>query len=181
MAIEMTQNPSPWVRRFASLATPGGRVLDLASGSGRHSLLLAGMGFRVEAVDRDKAAMAALAVRDPRISVRVADLEADPWPYEGVTFDAVVVTNYLFRPLMPRLIDALDENGILIYETFMVGNERHGKPSNPDFLLRSGELLDVLRPALVVIGFEQGEVAHPRPAVIQRICAVRGQVRALPP
>ena len=179
-AFEMNGNPSRWVRRFAPLIAPGGRVLDLACGSGRHSLFLAAEGFRVEAVDRDVAAIAALAPLDPRVSVRVADIEGGPWPYYGHVFDAVVVTNYLFRPLLPLIMNALDLNGVLIYETFMIGNERFGKPSNPAFLLRQGELLDVLRPKLNVVAFEQGEVELPRPAVVQRICAVRGLPRSLP-
>lgn len=179
-AFEMNGNPSRWVRRFAPLIAPGGRVLDLACGSGRHSLFLAAAGFRVEAVDRDAVAIAALAALEPRISARVADLEGGPWPYYGHVFDAVVVTNYLFRPLLPLIMNSLDLNGVLIYETFMVGNERFGKPSNPAFLLRQGELLDVLRPKLNVVAFEQGEAELPRPAVIQRICAVRGLPRSLP-
>ena len=179
-AFEMNGNPSRWVRRFAPLIAPGGRVLDLACGSGRHSLFLAAEGFRVEAVDRDAAAIAALAPLDPRVSARVADIEGGPWPYYGHVFDAVVVTNYLFRPLLPLIMNALDLNGVLIYETFMVGNERFGKPSNPAFLLRQGELLDVLRPKLSIVAFEQGEVELPRPAVVQRICAVRGLPRSLP-
>ena len=179
-AFEMNGNPSRWVRRFAPLIAPGGRVLDLACGSGRHSLFLAAEGFRVEAVDRDAAAIAALAPLEPRVSARVADIEGGPWPYYGHVFDAVVVTNYLFRPLLPLIMNALDLNGVLIYETFMVGNERFGKPSNPAFLLRQGELLDVLRPKLNVVAFEQGEVELPRPAVVQRICAVRGLPRSLP-
>ena len=179
-AFAMNGNPSRWVRRFAPLVAPGGRVLDLACGSGRHSLFLAAEGFRVEAVDRDAAAIAALAPLDPRVSARVADIEGGPWPYYGHVFDAVVVTNYLFRPLLPLIMNALDLNGVLIYETFMVGNERFGKPSNPAFLLRQGELLDVLRPKLNVVAFEQGEVELPRPAVVQRICAVRGLPRSLP-
>ena len=179
-AFEMNGHPSRWVRRFAPLIAPGGRVLDLACGSGRHSLFLAAEGFRVEAVDRDAAAIAVLAPLDPRVSVRVADIEGGPWPYYGHVFDAVVVTNYLFRPLLPLIMNALDLNGVLIYETFMIGNERFGKPSNPAFLLRQGELLDVLRPKLNVVAFEQGEVELPRPAVVQRICAVRGLPRSLP-
>ena len=179
-AFEMNGNPSRWVRRFAPLVAPGGRVLDLACGSGRHSLFLAAEGFRVEAVDRDAAAIAALAPLDPRVSARVVDIEGGPWPYYGHVFDAVVVTNYLFRPLLPLIMNALDLNGVLIYETFMLGNERFGKPSNPAFLLRQGELLDVLRPKLNVVAFEQGEVELPRPAVVQRICAVRGLPRSLP-
>lgn len=180
MAADISGTASRWVRRFAPLIVPGGRVLDLACGSGRHSLILAQQGFLVEALDRDAEAVAAIAARDPRIATRVADIEGGPWPYYGCAFDAIVVTNYLFRPLMPQLINALEVNGVLIYETFMVGNEAFGKPSNPAFLLRQGELLDVLRPKLNVVAFEQGEVDFPRPAVVQRICAVRGQPRRLP-
>jgi len=181
MAIEMDPDASPWVQRFTPLVVPGGRVLDLACGAGRHALLLAAQGYAVEAVDRDAAAIAGIVAREPRIAARVADLEGGPWPYYGVAFDAIVVTNYLFRPLMPQIMNALDLNGVLIYETFMVGNEHFGKPSNPAFLLRQGELLEVLRPRLNVVAFEQGEVERPRPAVVQRICAVRGQPRILPP
>lgn len=180
MATEISGIASRWVRRFLPLIPPGGRVLDLACGGGRHALCLAERGFQVEAVDRDAAAIAALAAQDARVTTRVADLEGGPWPYHGCVFDAIVVTNYLFRPLMPQLINALDVNGVLIYETFMIGNERFGKPSNPAFLLRQGELLDVLRPRLNVVAFEQGEVETPRPAVMQRVCAVRGQPRCLP-
>jgi len=171
---------SPWVARFAPLIAAGGRVLDLACGAGRHARLLASMGHAVEAVDRDGDALAALAVQAPAIATRQADLEGGPWPYYGCVFDAIVVTNYLYRPLLPQIVNALDTNGVLIYETFMVGNERFGKPSNPAFLLRPGELLEVLRPKLAVVAFEQGEVASPRPAVVQRICATRAVAWALP-
>lgn len=173
MSAHMNEKPSPWVERFLPLITAGGPVLDLASGNGRHSLLLAEHGYRVEAVDRDAAALADIAVREPRIAVRTADLEGGPWPYHGSAFDGIVVTNYLFRPLLPMLLNALEVNGVLIYETFMVGNERFGKPSNPAFLLRPGELLDVVRRRLTVVAFEQGEVELPRPAMVQRLCATR--------
>jgi SAM-dependent methyltransferase len=159
------------VRRFAPLIPAGGEVLDLACGQGRHTRLLAEMGYRVEAVDRDAAALAALQTL-PGVTTRQADLEAGPWPYSGRGFDGIVVTNYLWRPLLPLLLEALLEEGVLIYETFMSGNERFGKPGNPEFLLRPGELLDLaMQKRLTVIAFEQGEVASPRPAVIQRICA----------
>jgi len=156
MTVHMNEKPSPWVERFFPLITAGGSVLDLACGNGRHSLLLAEHGYRVEAV-------AALGTREPRITTRVADLEGGPWPYYACVFDGIVVSNYLYRPLLPQIMNALDVNGVLIYETFMVGNERFGKPSNPAFLLRQGELLDVVRPKLKVVAFEQGEIATPPP------------------
>lgn len=165
--------PSAWVGRFAPLIPAGGRVLDVACGSGRHARLLAGMGYRVEAVDRDRHALSKLEGISG-ISPRLADLERGAWPYDEASFDGVIVANYLYRPRLDALIDVLRPNGILIYETFMVGNESLGKPSNPDFLLNPGELLDRVRPRLTVIAFEQGRVDHPRPAFVQRICAVAG-------
>jgi SAM-dependent methyltransferase len=175
MAIEHSSfaTPSPWVTRFAPLIAAGGEVLDYACGGGRHARWLAARGFRVEAVDRDGVVLELLAGL-PNIHPRAAELEDGPWPYAGRRFDAVVVTNYLFRPRLQSLLGLLGSGGVLIYETFMAGNERLGKPSNPDFLLRPGELLDITRPGFSVVAFEQGEVALPKPAVIQRICAVKG-------
>ena len=170
---------SPWVERFAPLIVPGGRVLDLACGKGRHTRFLAAAGHAVEAVDRDAAVLAELAAT-PGVTTRQADLEDGPWPYYGHTFDGIVVANYLHRPLLPNLLAALAEGGILIYETFMVGNERFGKPENPAYLLRSGELLEVVRKRFTVIAFEQGEVETPRAAVVQRICIGRGRAFRLP-
>ena len=171
--------PSSWVRRFAPLIPADGLVLDLACGWGRHARLLSGLGHRVEAVDRDAEALAALAGIDG-VTTRQADLEGGPWPYYNFAFDGIVVTNYLFRPLLPLLINTLGEGGVLIYETFMEGNDRFGKPSNPAFLLRPGELLEVVRRRLTVVAFEQGEVEHPRAAMIQRICAARRLNSPLP-
>lgn len=173
MTIDMSESTSLWVERFLPLIAAGGSVLDLACGRGRHSLLLAAHGYRVEAVDRDAAALAEIAARAPGVVTRMADLEGGPWPYHGCAFDGIVVTNFLYRPLLPMLLNALDVNGVLIYETFMVGNERLGKPSNPAFLLRPGELLDVVRRKLTVVAFEQGEIEQPRAAVVQRLCATR--------
>ena len=164
--------PSAWVCRFARLITAGGTVLDLASGNGRHARYLARLGYRVEAVDRDSAALAALA-GVAGISTLCADLEGSPWPCGAGRFDGVVVTNYLYRPLMAAVLDALRPGGVLIYETFALGNERFGRPSNPEFLLRPGELLQCVDGRLSVLAFEQGLVERPGPAVIQRICAVR--------
>ena len=104
---------------------------------------------------------------------RCADIEAGPWPYAGRTFDGIVVANYLHRPLMPHLLDALAQPGVLIYETFALGNERYGRPSNPDYLLRPGELLEAVRGRLTVVSYEHMAVSDPRPAMVQRICATR--------
>ncbi|MGO9443209.1 MAG: class I SAM-dependent methyltransferase [Thiobacillaceae bacterium] len=179
MKIQERVPPSSWVRRFAPLIPHGGTVLDLACGDGRHARLLAMLGYCVEAVDRNAEALVNLA-GVPRITTRAADLEGGAWPYAADRFDGIVVTNYLYRPRLAHLNRALRPGGILIYETFMVGNELVGKPSNPEFLLRPGELLDVIRPTLTVVAFEQGQVDMPGPAWIQRICAIAGEVPLLP-
>jgi SAM-dependent methyltransferase len=169
--------PSAWVRRFLPLIRRGGRALDLAAGGGRHTRLLLDMGFRVTAVDRDVEALLALA--GPHCAAREVDLESGAaWPLGG-GYDAIVVTNYLHRPLFPVIREALAARGVLIYETFAAGNERLGRPSNPDFLLQPGELLEAFAD-LTVIAVEQGEVADPRPAVIQRIAAINGPLGRLP-
>jgi len=146
-------------------------VLDVACGNGRHARYLAGRGHPVEAVDRDPAVLAGLAGA-PGIAPRCVDLEGGPWPYEGQQFAGIVVANYLHRPLFPSLLQALAPGGVLIYETFAAGNERYGRPTNPAFLLKPGELLDVVRGRLRVIAYEELEVSDPRPAAVQRICAV---------
>jgi SAM-dependent methyltransferase len=160
-------SPSAWVQRFAGLLPPGSRVLDLACGSGRNLRWLAAQGFAVTGVDRDAAALAPLAAFGETL---VADLEAAPWPLPGRRFDGIVVTNYLWRPLWPALRDALAQGGVLIYETFALGQERIGKPSRPEFLLRPGELLQAFA-GLRVVAFEDGFEAAP-PRHVQRIVAV---------
>lgn len=163
--------PSPWVARFAPLA-PGGEVLDLACGSGRHARLLAARGLEVLALDRDPEALAAAA--GAGITTMEYDLEAAgaPWPFAPGRFAAIVVTNYLHRPLFARLAASLRPDGILIYETFAQGNELYGKPSNPAFLLAPGELLELARAGgLQVLAYEDGHVARPHPARVQRLCA----------
>ena len=164
--------PSPWVVRWAPLIKTGGAVLDVACGRGRHARYLAGLGHEVTAVDRDAEALESLR-GIPRIHAVQADLENNqPWPFPDMQFDGIVVANYLHRPLFPHLLAALPPGGVLIYETFALGNERYGKPSNPEFLLRPGELLQAFG-SLDVQGFEEGPQALPKPAVIQRICVLR--------
>ncbi|HEV8260344.1 MAG TPA: methyltransferase domain-containing protein [Burkholderiales bacterium] len=159
------------MKRWAGFIAGGGEVLDLACGSGRHSRYLASAGYRVCAVDRDARSVAALTAI-AGVSVQVVDLEGAPWPLQGRRFAGIVVTNYLYRPLFPHLFEALAEDGAFIYETFALGNERFGKPSNPDFLLRPGELLELVRGKLRVLAYEDLQVSLPRPAMVQRICAV---------
>ncbi len=173
--------PSAWVRRFLPLIRKGGRVLDLAAGAGRHTRLLLDMGFSVTAVDRDIAGLRPLA--GDKCDIRAIDLEAGPpagalAPLGG-DYDGIVVTNYLHRPLFASIAAALAPGGVVIYETFAIGNERFGRPRNPDFLLRPGELLHAFA-ALTIVAFEAGEVSLPRPSVIQRIAAIAGPLGRLP-
>lgn len=170
MGMHGGSTPSPWVERFAPLVTPGANVLDLACGGGRHGRLFLAQGHRVTLLDRDLSGVADLR-GDDRADLIAADLENGPWPLASRQFAGIVVTNYLWRPLKPRIAAALAAGGVLIYETFMAGNERFGKPSNPDFLLQPDELFDWCRDAgLRVRAFEQGEESN---AMRQRICAVR--------
>ncbi len=171
--------PSPWIARFAPLVPPGARVLDLACGQGRHSRFFAARLCDVVAIDRDAQALAALA-GVARVTTMAVDLEAGPWPLAGERFDAIVVANYLHRPLFPALLDALAGHGTWLYETFAVGNEAYGRPANPDFLLAADELLTLARGRLTIVAFEQGLVSGARSAVVQRIAAV-GRSREWPP
>ena len=165
--------PSPWVTRFSEQAV--GPVLDVACGSGRHTKLFLELGYDVTAVDRDTSRLGDIAAH-PRLTVIETDLEqdADPWRPASAAYGAVVVTNYLWRPLLPALVDAVAPGGMLLYETFALGNERFGKPSNPDFLLAPDELKDAVAGQLDVVAYAHGEVGEPRPSVNQRICALRG-------
>jgi len=169
------QLPSAWIVRHAHLLRTGGTVLDVACGGGRHVRWLQQRGHTLFAVDRNAEALAAL--RDIA-QVQVADLESGPWPYAQQSFDAVIVTNYLWRPLLPQIVQAVAPGGLLLYETFALGQASLGKPSNPAFLLRPGELLDAVRPALRVLAFEDGYVNAPQPAFVQRIVAVRERANA---
>jgi SAM-dependent methyltransferase len=164
--------PSAWVCRFAALIRPGGRVLDVACGSGRHARWLATRGFHVLATDVDVSGLADL--RDtPGIEIVEADLEGGHWPFADRSFDGIVVTNYLHRPHFPHLARALAPSGVLIFETFGAGNELLGRPRNPAFLLRPGELFEAFAGELQVVAYEHGAETRPRRAVRQRLCAVR--------
>jgi len=163
---------SPWVQRWSHLVSAKATVLDVACGAGRHVRWFAKRGCRVTGVDRDAAALEALAdVAD----TLVADIEREPWPFAGRRFDAVVVTNYLWRALLPTLVASVDDGGVLICETFAEGQASVGKPSNPDFLLRPGELLQAAT-GLRVIAFEDGFLDTPA-RFVQRIVAVRERPR----
>ncbi len=168
----MTQHanaaPSAWVQRWSHLVPTGGSVLDVACGHGRHLRWFAQRGHAVTGIDRSTEAIAAVAGLGRAIE---ADIENGPWPLDGETFDAVVVTNYLWRPLLARTVASVAPGGVLIYETFAVGNETVGKPSRPDFLLREGELLQVVA-GLRMVAFEDGFSANPD-RFVQRVAAVR--------
>ena len=164
---------SPWITRFASLVRPGAAVLDVACGGGRHARLFLERGHPVAAVDLDTSGLEDLR-RQPQLEIVQADLEnGSPWPLPGRRFGAVVVTNYLWRPLFPPILESLDDGGVLLYETFARGNEAYGRPTNPEFLLEPGELIEVVRGRLQIVAYEHGYVERPRPAVKQRLCAVR--------
>lgn len=165
-------DPSPWVVRFASLVRARGDVLDVACGPGRHTRFFLARGHRVVAIDRDLSGVGDLTA-DPRLEAMETDLEDEaPFVLAGRRFAAVVVANYLHRPLLPALVEAVDDDGVFIYETFSVDNARFGRPKNPDFLLQPGELLEAVRGRLRVIAYEDLVVAEPSPAAIQRVCAV---------
>lgn len=169
--------PSEWVQRFAHLIATGAQVLDLACGSGRHATFLAQQGCRVTGVDRNATALAALPANVQAIP---ADIENAPWPLEGQQFDAVVVTNYLWRPLWPHILDSVRMGGVLIYETFGQGNAAYGKPSRPDFLLAPGELLQVCH-GWHIVAYEHGLRSQPQ-RVVQRIAAIKPSViESVPP
>jgi SAM-dependent methyltransferase len=163
-----TPAASPWIERWAHLVPAGGSVLDIACGFGRHSRFFAQRGLRVTAVDRDADAVASIA---DVAEALVADIENGPWPFAGRTFDAVVVTNYLWRPLMPSIVDTVAPGGVLLYETFAAGNEAFGKPSRADFLLQPGELLRLCA-GFDVVAYEHGRLEQPT-RIVQRIAAFR--------
>ncbi len=172
--------PSAWVQRHAVLLKPGARVLDVACGSGRNLRWLSTQGHHVTGVDRDAQALATLQGTGVQV---LADIENGPWPFAGLTFEGVVVTNYLWRPLLPVLQLALAPGGVLIYETFAHGQHTVGRPSRPEFLLQPGELLRAFAGLHIVAyedGFEPGfEAVAPR--FVQRLAAVNSPAHAEPP
>jgi len=167
-------DPSPWVTRWSSLIKPGGSVLDIAAGSGRHGRLFLQRLSPVTFVDKNVEPLNDL-VDHSQATILCADLEdGSPWPLEGKTFDAVIVVNYLFRPLFPKILDSLNPGGVLIYETFAEGNEAYCRPRNPDHLLKCNELLDKTNTQLQTIAFEQGLVTNADiTGVKQRLTAVK--------
>jgi SAM-dependent methyltransferase len=168
-------SPSAWIVRFAPLVTAAAPVLDLACGQGRHIRFFLDRGHLVTAVDIDVSGLDDLG-DEKRLEVVQADLEdGSPWPLPGRRFGAVVVTNYLWRPLFPHIIDSIDAEGVLLYETFARGNEVYGRPTHPEFLLWPGELIELVQGRLQVVAYEHGYLEQPRPTVRQRICAVRGE------
>ncbi len=168
-----TYNPSEWVRKYLSRIPRGKPVLDLACGGGRHVRLLLDEGFSVVAIDKDVRKLDDL-LDTPNLKIIKFNLEiGDKIPFSNNEFAGIIVVNYLHRPLFPYLASALTNGGVLIYQTFMVGNEAYGSPSNPDFLLAENELDKVFKKKLNVLAFEQGYRDDPKPAVIQSICAVK--------
>jgi SAM-dependent methyltransferase len=168
--------PSSWVVRFAPLIPKGAAALDLACGSGRHSQLLANLGHSVLAVDQDISVIQS--GHSSTITPKCLNLEEEAWPLAGSKFGGIVVTNYLYRPHLDRLPELLEEGGILIYETFAMGNEKFGKPSNPNFLLNPGELLAfAARHSLKVLAYEDIYMDEPKPAMVQRLCALKGTLK----
>ena len=174
-ALHGSEPVSSWVARWSHLVKPQGSVLDVACGRGRHAKWFYERNHAVALVDRAQDAIDSIAIHDDRCEMVVADIENGPWPFTGRQFDAVVVTNYLWRPLFPSLLASLALGGVFIYETFTAGNETVGKPSRPDFLLRTGELLVWCKP-LRIVAFEDVFEAGPAgksPRFMQRIAAVR--------
>lgn len=164
-------NPAGWVRRFIGGIKAGGDILDVACGAGRHMRLALEQGYRVTGIDIDVSKLDDLAERKD-VSLIEADLEAGhPFPLRDLRYEGVIVTNYLWRPILPEIVGCVADDGLLIYETFSEGHERKGKPSNPDFLLKRNELLDAVMDKLVVVAFEYGLRPDKQPKIVQRVAA----------
>jgi len=163
-----TENPSSWVQRWAHLIAPQSHVLDVACGAGRHMRFLAAQGHTAVGVDRNPDAVT---LAQAFGEVICADIENGAWPFTDQTFGCVVVTNYLWRSLLPVIFQSIAPGGVLVYETFAAGNETVGKPSRPDFLLQPGELLRATE-GLHTVAFEEGFESSPD-RFMQRIVSIR--------
>ena len=174
--------PSSWIVAHAKRIPSSGTVLDYACGSGRHALYLARLGYQVTAVDQDDQMLALLreqaATQGLIIKTQVMDLEGPTWPWaSGTQFDGVIVTNYLYRPYLPRIPSLLAPGGVLLYETFTQAHAQFGKPSNPDYLLKDQELMHLAQDqGLEVLAFEDLQISSPKPACVQRLCAIQIQL-----
>lgn len=171
--------PSNWITRWSHLVKPKGQLLDVACGHGRHAYHFAQLNHSVTVVDRSQEAVDSITLAPHLCEKVVADIENGPWPFVGRQFDALVVTNYLWRPLLPTLLTSLAPGGVLLYETFAEGNQTVGKPSRPDFLLRRGELIRVCQD-LTIVAFEDGfiEGSNGGPArFVQRIVAANSNAQ----
>lgn len=173
---DVSHEISDWVRRWSHLVPPGATLLDVACGRCRHLKWFAAAGARVTAVDRDAATVQPL---QALAEVVVADIENGPWPFEGRRFDAVVVTHYLWRPLLPVIVASVADGGVLIYETFADGQQAYGRPSRAEFLLQPHELLDAVHGTLQVVAYEHGLAPQPD-RVVQRLVARRGPAGPAP-
>lgn len=164
-------NPSTWVTRFLPGVKAGGQILDVACGGGRHLCYALEQGYSVTGIDKDVSKLEDVAGRKD-VGLIEADLETGrPFPLRDMRYDGVIVTNYLWRPILGDIIGCVAEDGVLIYETFALGHERHGKPSNPEFLLKKNELLETVMPPLIVVAYEHGLRPGTRPKIVQRIAA----------
>jgi SAM-dependent methyltransferase len=168
--------PSPWLRRWAHLLPEGATVLDVACGRGRNARWLASRGMRVTGIDCDHAALEGLR---SVIECVHADLEGAPWPIPGRQFNAVVVTNYLWRPLWPDLLRALAPAGVMLAETFADGQQTVGRPTRPEFLLQHGELLQLCR-GLQVVAYEEGVLEAPIRYVQRVVATAAGPIGRVP-
>jgi SAM-dependent methyltransferase len=163
--------PSQWIRRFLSGVKEGGDILDVACGAGRHLRLALELGHSVTGIDRDLSRVEDIAGRKD-VGLIEADLEAGrAFPLKDMRYDGVLVTNYLWRPILSDIIGCVAEDGVLIYETFALGHERHGKPSSPDFLLKNNELLEAVLPRLTIVAYEHGLRGGDYSKIVQRIAA----------
>ena len=164
--------PSEWVRKYAKLISQGGAVLDLACGRGRHTRFLLERGIKVTALDYDISQLKDIPETENLKTIE-HDLEgSSPWPFSSQTFDGIVVANYLYRPLFSKILESLAPKGVLIYQTFAVGNEKYGRPRNPDYLLSNDELLKVFGKHLHVVQYSHGFIKQPLPAIMQSICCI---------